>query len=59
MTGKFMGYGKSVGHNPENRDMTLFSGKGIVSRRFSGYVSIFRVPVFRIVSLEFRLSPGK
>ncbi len=30
-----------------------------VSLGFSGYVPIFHVPVFRIVSLKFRLSPGK
>jgi hypothetical protein len=59
MTGKLMGHGKSMGHNPENWDMTLFSGKGIGSLGFSGYVPIFHVPVFRIVSLKFRLSPGK
>lgn len=28
------------GHDPENWDMTLFSGKGIVSRQFSGHVPI-------------------
>ncbi len=62
--------GKLMGHNPENWDMTGKGGhdpfsreKGhvplFVSLGFSGYVPIFHVPVFRIVSLKSRLSPGK